>query len=314
MRAVLVCLLCWATGLGAAEDGGQPLAAAKLPVATRPAALGGAYGAVGGDTYGLALNPALVATLEEASLGTQYASLASGRSQQFLGFGRPLELRSRFAYEISYHRIALDAPLEHRRSNTPDPDYTFSEGTDLFSVGGAAWLWRQKLAVGLSLRSLSAHLGEASGAGYSGDLGLLARPQRGLDLGLSFQEVSSKLAWNTEYVEKLPLVIRGAAAYHFWQERVMLCSDLEKSEAQAAKLHLGLECWALPGTLALRGGWAQGQWSFGLGLRTAGLGFWDFFGIGREAGLDYALVADPVGDGAFQQRLSLDISFDLEGS
>lgn len=303
-----------AGALVAAEDGGQPMAAAKLAVAARPAALGQAYGAVGGDAYGMVDNPALLATLEQPNLGTQYASLPSGRSQQFLGFGRPLELRSRFAYEISYHRVALDQPLERRRSNTPSPDYTFNEGTDLFAVGGAAWLWPKKAAVGVSLKSLSAHLGEAVGAGYSGDLGVLLRLRHDLSLGLSAQDVSSKLAWNSGYEEKLPLVIRGAAAYHFWQERVLVCSELEKSQAQGAKLHLGAELWALPRTLALRSGWSNGQWSFGVGLRTLGLGFWDFFGLGHEAGIDYALVADPVGDGAFQHRLSLDIEFELEGS
>ncbi len=294
-----------AAGLTAAEDGGQPLAFTKLAVGARPAAMGQAYGAVGGDAYGFPNNPALLASLKDLRLGSQWASLPSGQSQQFLALGRPVDSSDDLAYGLAYHRQALDAPIEKRRANTPDPDSTFSGSASVFTVGLAGWLWPKRFASGASLKVLAETLGEASSGGFSADFGCWMHTWPGLDLGLDLQDLASRLTWNTGAVDDIPLLFRGALAWQAIAERLLLSADFEKSQAQAAHLHFGSEFWALPGSLALRAGWNQGLLSAGFGLRTR------LTSLGLEGGLDYALAGDPLGDGALQHRFSLDLAFGL---
>jgi hypothetical protein len=294
----------------ASEDGGQPFAFSKLAVGARPAAMGMAYGAVGGDAYGLPSNPALLATLRDLRIGSQWASLATERSQQYLAFGRPFDDADGSAYGLSFDRSALDAPIQKRRANTPEPDSTFGESANIFTVGVAGWLWPKRAAFGLSFKVLSQNLGEANGSGFSGDLGFFMRTSPWLDLGFSFQDIASHISWNTGAGEELPLEMRGSAAVHLFGERLLLSSDVEKSRVQDLRLRAGAELWLLPKTLAVRTGWNQGQWALGAGWRLPL--FDDSSDGGVDFGLDYALAADPLGEGALQHRVSLDLGMSLK--
>jgi hypothetical protein len=290
----------------AAEDGGQPLAFSKLPVGARPAAMGRAYGAVGGDAYGFPNNPALLATLHDLRIGSQWASLAIGRNQQYLAFGRPFYAGDGSAYGMAFHRSALDDPIEKRRSNTPDADSTFSESANIFTAGLAGWLWPKRAAAGLNLKVLGQNLGEANSGGFSGDLGFFLHAWPWLDLGFSFQDLASHLTWNTGAGESLPLVMRGGAAAYAWDQRLLVSGEIEKSQVQDLRLRLGAELWLLPRTWAVRMGWNQGQWTAGTGWRMP------LFAKAVDAGLDYALSGDPLGDATLQHRISLDLGMSLE--
>jgi hypothetical protein len=302
-------LMLSAAPLQAAEDGGQPFAFSKLPVGARSAALGNAQGALAGDAYGMVQNPALLATLDELQLGSELASLALGSSQQFVGLGRPMESGSQSAYGLAYHRSAEDDPIEKRDSNTPDPESTFSNSSNIFTAGVATWLSPQKLAIGLNLKVLGQSLGDASAGGYSGDLGFFMRTWRWLDLGLDIQDFASRVTWNSGETESLPLLVRGGAVAHAWDQRLLFSLNVEKSQVQDFHAGLGAEFWAWPKILALRAGWDDGQWSAGFGLQTGAFGLVSFF---NDGGLDYAVSSDPVGNGAVQQRLSLNLGFSLD--
>jgi len=289
----------------AAEDGGQPMAFSKLAVGARPAAMGRAFGAVGGDAYGIVSNPALLATLQDLRVGSQWATLASGRGQQFLGFGRPFEPNSYSAYGLAFHRTALDEPIEKRRANTPDPESTFSESASIFTAGLAGWLWPKKLAIGGNLKVLGQTLGEANAGGFGGDLGFFMQTWPWLDLGLVLQDIGSRLSWNTGYVDSFPMLVRSSAVLRPWGDRLLLSTDIEKSQAQDLRVRLGSELWLLARSVALRVGWNSGQWTAGTGWRTK------IFSNSVDAGIDYALAGDPLYDGALQHRISLDLGLSL---
>jgi hypothetical protein len=292
--------------LRAAEDGGQPLAFNKLAVGARPAAMGGAFGAVGGDAYGMISNPSLLATLTDLRVGSQWASLPTGSSQQFLGFGRPFDVGDSTSYGLTYDRYAVDVPIEKRIANTPDADSVFGDSSSILTADLAGWLSPHKLALGASIKVLAETLGDASSGGFSFDAGLFMRTWDWLDLGLAFQDAASHLTWNTGAEDNLPLVVRSSAAVHLCDDKLLFSTDVEKSEAQTLRLHLGAEVWAVPQFLALRLGWNQGQWSTGFGLR------FPFFNLAKDVGLDYALASDPLGDLALQHRFSLNLGFGLE--
>jgi hypothetical protein len=304
VKPLLLALLALCSLGRGAEDGGEPFAFAKLPVGARPAAMGQAFSAVGGDAYGLPSNPALLATLQDLRVGSQWASLAT-RSQQYLAFGRPFGQGGDNAYGLAFHRSALSDPIEKRAANTPDPDSTFTESANVLTAGVAGWLWPQA-AWGLSLKVLGENLGDASSGGFSGDVGLLLKTLPWLDLGLAVQDFASHLSWNTGSEEIMPRVMRAGAAAYLLDQRLLLSLDLEKSDLQALRLRLGAEAWLLPRQLALRLGWNQGQWATGAGWRMP------LFGSKIDGGLDYAFSPDPLGEGYFQHRISLDVGMRLD--
>jgi hypothetical protein len=100
--------------------------------------------------------------------------------------------------------------------------------------------------------------------------------------------------------------MRASGAARAWQERLLFSCDLEKSKVQDPRLRLGAELWLMPRSLAVRMGWNQGQWTAGAGWRTP------LFAKTVDAGLDYALAGDPLGDGALQHRISLDLGMSLD--
>jgi len=210
---------------------------------------------------------------------------------------------------LAYQRNGVDSPIEKRDSNTPDPESTFTDSANIFTGGVATWLLPKKLALGLNLKVLGESLGDASGGGFSGDLGFFMRTWRWLDLGLDIQDLASRVTWNSGETESLPLVVRSNAAFHAWDQRLLFSVDLEKSQAQDLHYGLGAEFWAWPKILALRAGWNDGQWSAGFGLQTRTFGLVSFL---NDGGLDYAISADPLGSGAVQQRLSLNLGFSLD--
>jgi hypothetical protein len=99
--------------------------------------------------------------------------------------------------------------------------------------------------------------------------------------------------------EEFPLNVRLGASYLLWENRILLASEVEKSEKQEERIHLGVEGWALE-NVAGRIGYDRGSFTFGLGLRqdiqSATLGF------------DYAFVSSRVEDDA-DHLISLQFEF-----
>jgi hypothetical protein len=306
---LLALLVLGVAPLRGAEDGGEPLAFSKLPVGARPAAMGNASGALGGDAYGFIQNPALLGTLSDIRLGSQLASLALGSSQQFVSVARPFDSGGGAAYGLAYHRTTLDQAIEMRDSNTPDPEGTFSDSASILTGSVSDWIIARKLSLGVSVKVLAESLGDASAGGFSGDAGLFMHAWPWLDLGLTVQDFTSRQTWNTGTVEDLPVLVRSSAVVRAWQGRLLISGNVEKSEAQDLHVGLGTEFWVCPQLLALRAGWDQGQWSAGFGLQTAYFGPLSWF---SDGGLDYAISGDPLGDGSLQHRLSLDLGFSLD--
>lgn len=302
MRRLLLALLA-AGALRAAEDGGQPLAWAKLPLGARSAALGQAISALPGDTGAALLNPALSVAQAGAQTGCQLASFPDGRQLQGVGLARPFWTGSRFGWALGYAQYNVNQDYERRRGNTAVPDSVFHESASQIHVGFSGWAWDQRLAVGLALKVYSHALAEANGGGVSSDLGLYYRCLPWLDLGASARDVLSKLAWSTDARESLPLDLRLGGRAAFIDGRLQASAELQSRSQQALRPRLGLEAWPWAKTLALRGGYDGQGWDAGLGLRLP----WQHV----DWGLDYALGADPLAADALQQRISLEIGVPL---
>lgn len=302
IRAGLAALLVAAAGtaLGGAPDGGQPAAWLKLGVGARELAMGRVGVALGDDAYAFHYNPATLGTLESLHMGSQASLLPGDRSLEFLSLARPVRFRERgYAWGISYTRFSLNAPVEYRVHNTPEPEKTFLAADNAVVLGLAGWSYANSLSVGLNLRVISSQLGEATATGISGDLGALWRFNPRMQAGISFQDVAGRMSWNTGLAESFPLTVRaGVSARPL--EWALASLDLEKGSVQDFRIRVGAEFQASR-FFAVRLGMNHQLWTAGFGLKIPAL---------QSLGsLDYALGADPLEPGALAHRISLNLRF-----
>lgn len=245
-------------------------------------------------------------SLTRDCLGSQTAILSEDRRLDYLAYARPLDLKLWSpGVGISVSRFALEGPIEQRDTNTPDPVAQWFQSSYSVQAGLGTWLGdgpRTHAALGLGLRFLSESIGQASGDGFSLDLGSLYRATPWLNLGWSAENLLSRVSWSTGYADSSPRSLRLGASGRFWDRRIMATADLELSVSQDTRFRAGLECWITPEILALRVGVDHDRLSAGLGAN------WDFGGT--SLGLDYAFRTDPVTSGSLDHRFSLSLAFD----
>jgi hypothetical protein len=291
-----------AAPLAAADDGGQPAAWARLPLGARASALGQAVSAIDGDVSAAEQNPALLATQTRIGLASQASLLPDGRSLEYLGLARPMDRDGDWGWG-AHCAWYSDTGYERRATNSPTPDGSFDGSALLLQGGLGGWVWRRKVAVGVAAKLLSQGLADASASGGAFDLGAFCAAAPWLDLGVAAQDLFGHLGWSTGLTEALPP--RGRAGLRLKTLDGVFALSLEAVMEADQGVHAlaGLEWWLLPGHLALRGGLQDGQPSLGLGAQGR------FFGL--EAGLDYSAGAEAGAGDQLQQRLSLDLGFDL---
>jgi len=303
---LLLLLLLASRGRAETADGGEGAAWLKLGVGARPLALGQASVADEGDVYDLNGNPAGLVSLSRIALGSQAALLSEDRRMDNLSFARPLDLKLwKPGIGLSVSRFSLEAPIERRDTNTPDPVGDWFQSSYSVQLGLGSWIGdpaRSHSALGLNFRFLSESVGDASGSGEALDLGSLYRVTSWLNLGWSLENLLSRSDWSTGSSEDPPKVFHGGAAAWLWQRRLWLGAEYQKSEVEDPRLRAGVECWLSPGLFAVRLGLDQDRYSAGLGL---------LFSIQGDAlSLDYAIRTDPVLPEQPDQRFSLGLAFD----
>ena len=301
--AVLLALLAaLACALPAADDGGQPAAWTRLALGARSAALGQAVSAINGDVSAAQQNPALLATQTLIGLASQASLLPDGRDLEYVGLARPVDAVSGWGWGL-HGAWYGDGGYERRSSNTPSPEGTFSGSDSLVQGGLGGWVWKRTVAVGADFRLLYQSLDSSNANGSAFDLGTYCAATPWLDLALVMQDLAGHLGWSTGRNETLSP--RGRIGLRLKTTDGVFALSLETvlEADQGAHALAGLEWWLLPGHLALRGGWQDGQGSLGLGAQGR---FW-----GLQTGVDYSASAEAGATDQLQQRLSLDLGFDL---
>ncbi len=131
----------------------------------------------------------------------------------------------------------------------------------------------------------------------------MGRPLPELRLGIAVENLGMKYSWTSgdywkgidpeilgsSVEEQFPVNFRFGASYLLLKDRLLLSSEIEKNSEQKAKIHLGVEGWALE-SVAGRMGYDEGSFTFGVGLRHQIQS--------ATFGLDYAFVGSRVQDDA----------------
>ncbi len=262
----------------AADDAGSPGSFLRFGASARSLALGNAVVGVADDAASAYWNPAGLAQLRTLELTGMGATMYDDTRYSYLALGLPTEswgtfaLNGTFTSSGEFERATWDADL----------DETFSEKENIISLGWAGS--RGRFAYGLALKSVSQDIGGAKGSGSGVDLGLWFRPHRSLSIGAAVQNAIAPTITLVDQEEELARSGRLGLGLRFFNNRLLMTSDVVKTKWMDTSFRAGLEAWPVK-SLALRGGYdsEREHMSAGLGVR---LNNWQF---------DYAFVSTDLG-------------------
>jgi len=278
LLTVAACLLSMTTVAVAADDAGVPGGFLRYGASARSLGLGNAVVGLSDDVATCYWNPAGLAQLRTMEITGMGATLVEDTRYTFFALGMPTERWGTFALGGTF----TNSGEFERTTLFEDLGETFSEKEGIISLSYARGSGR--FAYGVTLKSVSQNIGGASGNSNGVDAGIYFRPHRNLSIGGAVQNlVAPKITLDTDE-EKLAQSLRGGIALRFFNNRLLVVTDIVKTEYMDVSLRHGLEVWPLR-MLALRGGWdsEREHMSAGAGIRYEN---WQF---------DYSYVSTDLG-------------------
>ena len=276
---LILAILTLATPMAhAADDAGVPGGFLRFGASARSLSLGNAVVGLSDDVATSYWNPAGLAQLRTMEITAMGATMFNDTKYSFFALGMPTESWGTFSLNGTFTTSG-----EFERSTwLEDLDETFSEKEGVISLGYANGFGR--LSYGVNLKTVSQEIGGASGSAMGMDVGLYYRPHRLLSLGASVQNLIEPAITLVEEEEKLARSMRAGFALRFFRGRMMVTSDLVKTEFMDTSFRSGLEIWPVR-FLSLRGGYdgEREHMSAGAGFRLEN---WQF---------DYAYVSTDLG-------------------
>jgi hypothetical protein len=274
----------------------------KRPVSAQSAALAGAVVAWREDLAGVQYNPAI---LDATPAGTYllhgtYSVMTLDRSH--LGADAAATIGNYLAAGLSITNYGVGG-IEGRDSLGNQTDsFNYSENSVAISAAGRIV---GNIAVGGTFRYLYEKLstGRANGIGF--DLGATYEPLPLLCVGLSAQNLLSKLWWNTGHDDPVLTDLRLGVAGLFLDKSLIAEIDFLKTVQQPLQISLGVQ-YTLFKIVSARGGISTDMdyinyhsnypdYSFGLGIHYSIFGF------------DYAIII-PDSELGISHKISIDVA------
>ena len=276
--ALLAAALLWTGAASAKDDAGVPGGFLRFGSSARSLALGNAIAGVADDVATSYWNPAGLMQLRTMEVTGMGATMFNDTKYTFFALGLPTENWGTFALSGTYTTSG-----EYERATLfEDTGETFSEDEGIFSLGYANSMGR--LSYGVNLKSVSQDIGGASGSGLGIDAGVYFRPHRLLSVGAAVQNLVAPKITLIETEEELARSLRVGLALRFFNNRLLMSSDVVKTDYMDTSFRAGLEAWPVR-YLALRGGYdsEREHMSAGAGFRLEN---WQF---------DYTYVSTDLG-------------------
>jgi len=275
---VLAALVLAAAPVLAADDAGVPGGFLRFGASARSLSLGNAVVGLSDDVATSYWNPAGLSQLRTMEITGMGATMFNDTKYTFFALGMPTENWGTFSFNGTFTTSG-----EFERSTwESDSDDTFSEKEGIFSLGYANGFGR--FNYGINLKSVSQDIGGASGNSMGLDAGLYYRPHRLLSMGVAVQNLIEPKITLIDEEEKLARSMRAGLALRFFRGRMVMSTDLVKTEFMDTSFRSGLEIWPVR-FLCLRGGYdgERDHMSAGAGFRLEN---WQF---------DYAYVSTDLG-------------------
>jgi len=315
--------LCLATSVPAVEaDGGYAAAFLQVPIGARPTGMGGAYLALSNDAAGALFNPAGLNTLEKPLFGTSYRAMTLDRTLGYATLIFPVRGQSALGIHWLY---AGSGSVKVRDGNGIYLGREFSQNNHVFGVLFAK-RFSDVVAVGTKLSYMQSSVPEVKAYSVAFDFGvmfylseLVNREKRDkqsvkdIQVAVVVKNLSAKFPWNSEKYthkytggqyayeqdDKVPTDVGLGASARFLKRKLILATDLRKTDKQHVRFHGGAEYYITP-ELALRSGYGDKR-------LTAGAGFMFKFGT-RALAIDYAFSSDKADEGS-EHIFSFDLLF-----
>jgi hypothetical protein len=274
----------------------------KRPVSAQSAALAGAVVAWREDLAGVQYNPAILDATPAGSYLFHGTYSLMSLDRRHLGADAAGTIGNYLAAGISFTNYGV-GNIEGRDSLGFQTD-TFDYSENSFALSAAGRIVGN-VAIGGTFRYLYEKLstGRANGIGF--DLGATYEPLPLLCVGLSVQNLLSKLWWNTGHDDPVLTDVRLGVAGLFLDKSLITEIDVLKTVQQPIQISLGVQ-YTLFRIVSARGGISTDvdylkyhtrypDYSLGLGIRYSIFGF------------DYAIII-PDSDLGISHKISLAIA------
>jgi hypothetical protein len=263
-----------------AEGGATTAGFLQVPVGARAVAMGGAYTGLAQDAYAMHYNPAGLALSSRQVVFAHNAYLLD-LSQEYLAAAYPLSVGT-IGASVNYFDYGDFDRTTISNTGAPNTPASFAGGGRFdasnyaISVGYGRQMFNDALHLGVAVKYLHQEIDIYSDGTFAADLGLYYREKDNpLSIGLSVLNLGDKLRMQSRN-DRLPITVRGGAAYRAFSDRVVISADVEKTiEDETYYGHVGGEWWVHP-MLAVRVGYdatsdAGNGLRLGLGARVQSL-------------------------------------------
>ncbi len=230
----------------------------KINEGARPAAMGGAYTAMGDDIYSLSYNPAGLSYLKASQLVVEHLDSLAGIEYEYLSFGTAFGSSNVLAFNATYRS---QPPIDNNNGNPAVYTYDL-----LLSLSYATKLG-SSFRAGATFKYLQSELANYSASAVAFDLGaVLDHLPLGIRAGASVQNVGTGMTFtpggsgdaNGAPSEPLPLFLRFGLGTHQVIDSykdLNLGVELFLPSDQGLKMGLGGEYWVFPQLFVIRAGY-----------------------------------------------------------
>ena len=243
----------------------------KVTVGARPSALGGAYTATTGDLEASPFNPAGVYGIRQRAGVVALASYLVDTEAGYISIALPNDRRI-WAASVNYFTYGT---LQKTNADGV-AEGTFGAFDIAATITTAQRMWKRRIVVGASVKSIYSSIGDYTSDAYAVDLGVITPgPIAGMKLGASISNLGSVRSGYTDgYKDSLPAVFRTGFSHRLAHAPLLILADINFPNdgphyfAFGAELKIGNKLFLRPGYSLQQTG-SQGDESLGL---TAGAG------------------------------------------
>jgi len=279
---------------GDTGDGGYAGAFQQLGLGARALGMGGAFVGVADDATAGFWNPAGLVQIKTRTFGAFFRKMTLDRRLSYVIYCQPV--RNEATISMSWINAGVsDVMGRNEEGEITEEIKNYENAIEFFFARKIL----KELSAGVRLGYVQQNLANINAYGIGFGFSVFGKPLQELRLGAAVENLGMKYSWTSgEYWKKhgllgssskdeFPINLRFGASYLLLDDRILLCSEIDKNTKQKEKIHLGIEGWILQ-SLAGRAGYNKGGWTLGMGLkhemRSAILGF------------DYAFVSSRVDD------------------
>lgn len=279
---------------GDTGDGGYAGAFRQLGFGARASGMGGAFVGVADDATAGFWNPAGLVQIKMRTVGAFFRRMTLDRRLSYIIYCQPI--RNEATIGVGWINAGVsDVVGRNEKGEITEEIKNYENAIEVFFARKIL----QQLSAGVRLGYVQYNLANISAYGVGFGFSVFGEPLQSLRVGAAVENLGMRYSWTSgEYWKKFdllgssskdefPINLRFGASYLLLEDRILLCSEIDKNAEQEEEIHLGMEGWILE-NLAGRAGYDRGSWTLGMGLKHKMKS--------KILGFDYAFVSSRVDD------------------